>query len=197
MARRTTQGGRIGSFDHDTMKDSLILGANIEMLEENSSSARQMEQNDVSLRAKRDYRNRIKKVYKFIEQQYPGYYTVSVRELSVEELADQDKWWHNNKHDLVYEGLNVNIVKAFLVSKKISPNGDTASFESLRKYNDAILFGAQKVKQTLSHEYYDEMEEFLTTLKKETARAARSRWIAKRGEWSHSSVMEIYGHYAE
>jgi hypothetical protein len=49
-----------------------------------------------------------------------------------------------NKYDLVYEGMNVKMVKAFLANKKQKTNGKTSSHVHLRKYNDAILNGAKK-----------------------------------------------------
>jgi hypothetical protein len=44
----------------------------------------------------------------------------------------------------------------------------------MRKLHDAILFGAQAVKQVLSTSYYSEMDSFLNSYKKECA-DARSR----------------------
>jgi hypothetical protein len=53
-------------------------------------------------------------------------------------------------HDLIYTtSINVSLVKAFLVHKKVKANGNTSSHIQLCKHNDAILWGSQEVKQLL------------------------------------------------
>lgn len=56
-------------------------------------------------------------------------------------------WW-KNKHDLIYEGLNIKMVKAFLAHKKMKPNGKTGSHVQLWKYHDAILY--EQTSQAMS-----------------------------------------------
>ena len=101
------------------------------------------------------------------------YYAVGVRPLTEEELSDDGMFWWKNKHNLIYEGLNVQMVKAFLAHKKKKPNGKTCSHVQLWKYNDAILFGANKAKKCLPQAYYEEMEKYLVAFKKETATAKK------------------------
>jgi hypothetical protein len=67
-------------------------------------------------------------------------------------------YWWNNKFDLIYEGINVSMVKAFLAFKKQKENGKCSSHVQLRKYNDAILWGAKIHHQRLPLSYYEEME---------------------------------------
>ena len=52
-------------------------------------------------------------------------------------------------------------------------NGKTASHVQIRKYNDAIIYGAKEAKQRLPIIYYEEMEKFLGAFKKETMTAKK------------------------
>ena len=65
------------------------------------------------------------------------------------------------------------MVKAFLAQKKQKANGNTSSHVQLCKYHDAILWGSQQAKQLLPRAYYDEIEKFLTSYKKETVDAKK------------------------
>jgi hypothetical protein len=146
MARGSTSG-HICLHECDTNNAAPILGASVEVLDQHSPAVRQTEQNDLVTSVKRDYRNRLKHIYEFWEENYPEDYAVGVCELTEEDMANEDMYWWKNKHDLVYEGMNVKMVKAFLADKKTKANGKTSSHEHLRKYNDAILYGAKKVGQ--------------------------------------------------
>jgi hypothetical protein len=75
-------------------------------------------------------------------------------------------WW-KNKFDHIYEGLNIGMVKAFLAFKKQKENGKSISHVQLRKYNDAILWGAKASQQCLPLSCYEAMEKFLVAFKKE------------------------------
>jgi hypothetical protein len=105
---------------------------------------------------------------------------VGVRKLTETELADPDKLWWKNKHDLVEEGINVKMIKAFVVHRKTKENGKTASHAHIRKYNDAIIYGAKEAKQRLPITYYEEMEKFLAAFKKETTKAKKDSILDKQ-----------------
>ncbi len=81
-------------------------------------------------------------------------------------------WW-KNKFDLVYKGMNVDMVKAFLGYKKQKENGKCSSHVQLRKYNKAILWAAKTSCQRLPLSYYEEMEKLLVAFKKETCLAKK------------------------
>ena len=63
------------------------------------------------------------------------------------------------------------MVKAFLTVKKSKQNGKTSSFVQIRKYNDAILYGAKSIGQKLPLSYYSEMDKFLAAYTKEVVTA--------------------------
>jgi hypothetical protein len=67
----------------------------------------------------------------------------------------------------------VSLVKAFLAHKKIKDNGNTSSHVQLCKYNDAILYGVKQASQLLPRGYYDEIERFLNSFRKETVEAKK------------------------
>jgi hypothetical protein len=72
----------------------------------------------------------------------------------------------------------VDIFKAFLSStkvKKIDDDGNEIlkSPEDLRKYGDAVMWGAQIAGQRLPTEYYEEMDRFKASYKKEYAGAKK------------------------
>ena len=49
---------------------------------------------------------------------YPPAYNDGTRVLNAEERNNKVKFHQNNKHDLIYSGLNVGLVKAYLSAKK-------------------------------------------------------------------------------
>ena len=180
MPRDGRNTGRIHPHQRDTNNDAPILGANVEILDEHSSSVRQTERMDLEKKSKRDHRNRLKHIYMFWEEKYPDYHAVGVCELTEEELAEGpegDMYWWKNKHDIMYEGLNVKMVKAFLAHKKKKENGKTCSHVQLQKYYDAVLFGAKKANKHLPQSYYEEMEKFLNAFKKEMAAAKKDEML--------------------
>ena len=132
-------GGRIRPNERETNDNAAILGANLEIQVEHSQGVRDMEQRGLDLTTKRNYRNRIKEIYTFFAKNYSEYHSVGVRELSEEDQTDPDSYFWKNTHDLIYTGINVRMVKAFLAhNKKHQVNGKTSSHVQLHKYSDAI-----------------------------------------------------------
>jgi hypothetical protein len=150
-----------------------ILGANIEVQELHSAGVRNTEQRGLDLKTKRNYRNQIKDIYTSFSTAYPDYYSVGILKLSEEERNNPNSFFWKNTHDLIYTGINVSLVKAFLAHKKIKDNGNTSSHVQLCKYNDAILYGAKQASQLLPRGYYDKIERFLNLFRKETVEAKK------------------------
>jgi hypothetical protein len=102
---------------------------------------------------RRDYPNRIKKICYFLEENDPEYYVVSVRVLSQEELDDLDSFHWKNTVDLVYFGINVKFIQAFFehAKRKGGNNDKIMSHEQLRKFHDAIMYGAKECGEPLHH----------------------------------------------
>lgn len=177
---RGRSGGRIRPHERDTNNEAPILGGSIEVSNQHSLAVQETEQNDLDVKVKRNYRNRIKHIYEFFQEMYPDYYAVGVCQLTDEEKANEEMFWWKNEHDLVYEGLNVKMVKAFLASRKTKANGKTSSHVNLRKYHDAILYGAKKAGQRLPQSYFEETERFFNAYKKEAAAAKKEGNLDER-----------------
>jgi hypothetical protein len=175
MARRRQAAGRIQPYERDADDSTAILGASISVQDVHSQEVRNTEQRGLNLKTERNYRNRIREIYTFFKSHYPDYYTVGVRQLSEEERTDPDSFYWKNLHDLIYTGINVSMVKAFMAHKKVEANGNTSSHVQLRKYNNALLWGSQEVKQLLPRGYYEEVEKFLQSVRKETVDAKKGR----------------------
>jgi hypothetical protein len=58
-------------------------------------------------------------------------------------------------------------------SQNIKVNGKMASFSHIRKFKDAILFGAEQAVQILPRFFHQETEKFLKASKKEQVDARR------------------------
>ena len=69
MPRRA--GGRIRPHERDTTNDAAILGAEVAVLEEHSTSVRNTEVRHNSEGNKRDYRNRLGHIFEFLQERYP------------------------------------------------------------------------------------------------------------------------------
>ena len=171
MSSSHSRRGRIHPHQRDTNDEVPILGAGVAVSEDHSAAVRNTELKTISVKNKRDYRNRIKHIIEFWQKYYPDYYAVGVRDLTEEELADEAMFWWRNKQDIKYEGLNVKMAKAFMAHRKMKPNGKVSSFVQIRKFHDSILYGAKSVRQSLPVSYYREMELYLSAFKKETAEA--------------------------
>jgi hypothetical protein len=150
------------------------------VLHEHSSSVRQTERISLSEKNKRNYRNRIKHMYKFFEEYYPEYFNVGVRKLTEEDVSDADMFWWKNEYDLIYAGLNVKMIKAFLGWQKKKSNGKTCSHVQLRKYNDAIIWGAKSANQRLPMSYFEEIDTFLGAFRKETTAAKKEGMLDEK-----------------
>jgi hypothetical protein len=164
MARQ--RGGRIRPFERETDDSVAILGADLKMQAAHSQGVRNMEQQGLAVRTKRNYRNQIKEMYVFFSLNYKDCYDVGIQKLSEEDHVSLDLFHYKNTHDLIYTGINVQMVK--VSAKKQKANGKTSSHIQLCKYRDAILWGSQQAKQLLPRAYYNDIEKFLTSYRKET-----------------------------
>ena len=96
-----------------------------------------------------------------------------IRDLTDEEKADRVNY-HKCKQDFIYSKYPAELTKLFLsdpaqmYKKRASPTDPLKqySFDHLRKYHDAILFGANRARQKLPAGYGQEMKAFLDSLKK-------------------------------
>ena len=86
-------------------------------------------------------------------------------------MNDTTKFFWKNKHDLVYDGINTKFVKAFLSTKVKKFDGKTSSFDNVRKYFDAIQYGANEMGVLLPVSFYSSKDKYLQAFKKQVAKA--------------------------
>ena len=103
----------------------------------------------------------------WIEAEYPEYYKTGTVEVTAQQKADPSLHFFNHVRDFQYSGMNIEVIKAFVSVHKIKDNGKHCSQVNLRKYHDAIQFGAEEVCQALPQQYFVEMDAFLDASKKE------------------------------
>jgi hypothetical protein len=164
--------GRKHTHERDT-NDATIIGATLDIDEAHISEVRKTNQKGMSDKCRRDYRNRIKRICKFWEEKYPEYYANGVRDLSQAEMQNPDFFYWKNTIDIVYTGINVRFVQAFLADAKNKDGNKIVSHEQLRKFHDAIMWGSKTSGNPLPPSYYDGMVAFLNNYKKETIDAKR------------------------
>lgn len=169
---RSQSHGRIRPHQRDTNDEVQIIGAGeIAVLDEHTEQIRVTEDHGLKLATKKDYRLRIRQIYLFLQASYPEY--CERGGVVVIGANDQQNYHHTNTHDLKYVGMNVELIKAFLGHKKIKANGKTSSFTQMRKYYDAILWGATSAKEQLPTSFYVEMDKWMNAYRKETKKAAK------------------------
>ena len=118
-----------------------------------------------------DQRARINQIIKFIREKYPQYYRTTVILLTPEIIATPNRNYFKATHDLVYSNLSIDIILAFMGEKKNKGGGKIMSHVHIRKYHDALMFGAKEVGHGFSQEYYQQMDTFLDNYRKEVAEA--------------------------
>jgi hypothetical protein len=84
---------------------------------------------------------------------------MGVRELTTEEISDRARHHFDNTEDLIYySGLNVQFLIYFLSSTDKRSDGKLKSYEDLRKYCDAVLWGSKMAGERLPSSFYEDME---------------------------------------
>ena len=164
--------GQRRTHERDT-NDAVIIGASLTIDAAHTLELRRTNEKGMSNKCRRDYRNRIKRICNFWKEKYPEYHRNGVRDLSQAEMQDPDLYHWKNTMDIVYTGINVQFVQAFLAESKNKNGAKIVSHEQLRKFHDAIMWGSKTCGEALPPCYYDGMVAFLNNYKKETIDAKR------------------------
>ena len=154
--------------------------------QEHSSAVRQTEDFCKKQKTVQDHNRRLMQMIEWIKTEYPAYYEEGIRELNDEQKAD-NKRYYKSTHDFVYNKLSPDIVKAFICAKaKYRGNSQTQySFSHTRKFQDAILYGAWRARESLPEKYELEMNVFLDSTRKEKVQAK------KKGEFHEQEADPI------
>jgi hypothetical protein len=151
-----------------------ILGAGIEIQQDHRLAVQQTSDYRISINCMKDYRRRIKFMIAWIETEYSEYYEQGTIQITAQQKGDPSLHFFHHERDFKYSGMNVEVVKAFLSVHKTKENGKHCSQVHLRKYHDAIQFGAEEVRQALPQQYFVEMDAFLDASKKEVVTHRRA-----------------------
>ena len=179
MASTSTRGrggsgyGRILPHQRDTDNASEVIGNHMIIADYDNEMHTTMHFSK-SDNTRKNYRQRIKKIISYWKNNHPQYYLIGVRKVSQEELTKPSLYFYNKYcEDIIYSGLNYKFVLEFLSKTKVKNDGNIKSFEDIRKYKDAILWGSIVRGERLPIEFHEEIEKFLADYKKCTVRPRR------------------------
>jgi hypothetical protein len=109
----------------------------------------------------------------WIKVEYPAYASVGIVRLTDEQLANPMKHYHKNTEDLVYRGMNVDILLAFMACVKVmtgNKEGKFRSYSNFIKFHNAISYGASQANVALSTDYHLRIEDLCKSYKKEAVK---------------------------
>jgi hypothetical protein len=144
-----------------------VLGGEIQIHQAHLESVQQTSNFRISTKCMQEYRRRNAKIIEWIQREYLAYYLLGTISVTEEQAADPRLHFFGRDRDFVYTGLNVEVIKAFMSVHKTKANGKHCSQVNIRKYHDAIQWGAEEVRQVLPLSYFVEMDAFLDSSKKE------------------------------
>ena len=140
--------------------------------EEHASQINKTKKQELDPKMRTAHCRRLHAMMAFWEKEYPECYQAGARILTPEEVQNDMLFYHPevrnyNGRDVVYKGLNITMVLAFLGANKCKDNGKMHSDTNMRKHHDAILFGVSAVGHLLPSTHYSGMEKFQNSFKKE------------------------------
>ena len=102
--------------------------------------------------------------------------------VSEADQKDHSLYYFDGKYkvDLKYSGINIVMVLLFLINNKTYTQKGSMyhkSWDEMRKYRDAILWGAKTVGELLPPQFFQGIESFLDSYKKEFVKAKKVRNI--------------------
>lgn len=132
---------------------------------------------------RRDYRRRITVFIDFLKAKRNAYYRKGVRKLTDAERNDPDKYYFQHTHDLKYRGMNYKEVQNFFALIKRHDSGPfkgmLKSKEDIRKYKNAIEWGAQRADEGLPSKVFEVMDQFVANYQVEHKKAQKRGDVAQ------------------
>ena len=123
------------------------------------------------LKVKRDYCNRIARIIKWLEENYPAYTLQVVIPITPAMRSDPTRFFYKNEQALQYHMLQYPVIEAFLGDVKMKEDGTHYSFSQQRKYYDSLLYGAEQMGKYLGNNFSNAMDKYFDCLKKEKSNA--------------------------
>ena len=123
------------------------------------------------------HRNRLKRMVNFCYQSYAADVPKIIRPVTADELSDPTKHFHKQTEDFIYSKLPPDVIMAFLSTvTKDEKTGKTRSYTHIRKFYDAILFGAREQRVSLPSkplDFHVTVENYLKSFRNENVAAKK------------------------
>ena len=114
-----------------------------------------------------------------------------MKKISDKDLVDSTKFYFNYyKEDLVYKNMNVEMLQFFLVKTEYKADGKIKSINDIRKYKDAIIWGAKIAKECLPLEFYQMWDDYLGGFRKKFVDHKKKGDVEEKG--SHPILKVIF-----
>ena len=139
MSRRS-HTGRLLLHQCETNNEAPILGVDV-IVENVEQDLQETKEFELATSARRDYRNRLKRIIKYQEINFLAYVVVGVRNVSEDDQKKRALYYFDRvfKQDIICTSLNIILFLKFLIFKKDLRDGKVMSFNNICKYKDAII----------------------------------------------------------
>jgi len=168
--------GRIHLYQRPTNDAAPILGGDIPATAADGvlrAKVNETMSHELAEGTKRNYRNCIKTIINYWKENFPAYYRVGVCQLTPEEVRKKEMFYYGKTEDLKYEGFNVKYFLYFLANYDEKDGGVLKGYAEMRKYQDAILWGAKTAKMALRSDFYKQADTYLAAYRKKLAGAKK------------------------
>ena len=146
-SRRT---GRIQIHHREVDDGAAIIGGDLDLGEHFAEDLQGTLRLEMSDATRHNYRRRLLRIIHYLKSNFPTYYEQGVVQVSEVDLQDPSKYYFNKyKVDLEYTGLNVQMILSFMLFIKAKGDGKIKGINDIRKYKDAILWGAKTAAASL------------------------------------------------
>ena len=173
--------GRVPVAFRATNDSTGILGDDVDIGEDYNVIVQETLDKEISPKTRKDYRNRLKRIIDYWKIECPAYYEKGVRKVPQDELIDVSKYHYGKTEDIIYSstegGINGKAVIRFLAHTRKKKGGNLKTHGELRKFKDAILWGAKMQDELLPSSFYTQVERYLNSFKKEVAVARRDGMV--------------------
>jgi hypothetical protein len=180
------QRGLLGSLQQQEQQEArgnedattFIIGQDLQIAAADLAAVQDTEDHEKVINTMRDYRNRIQRLCEWLQKEFPEYVELGgVVPITNAQKSDRVFFAYKSILDLRYQGLNVDFIKLYMAARKVKADGKILSHGHIRKYHDAILWGAEKAAQTLPLNFRPKMKKFLESYLKETKRAKQNNML--------------------
>ena len=156
----------------------------LKILPTHASAMKETERHIVAIATVRSHNNRLMTMINWVKENYSTHGKKVIVKLKKEQCEDK-QLYYKSTHDFNYSILEPELIKAFLSANKVKAvdsegNEKYYSFDNLRKYKDAILFGAKRAKVKLSDKFQVDMNSFIDSWKKENQAAKKDGKVTEQ-----------------